>query len=492
MARNKAPTIGCNGFNMVDEKDIQGLLKRGFGHLPQGLYVLLQISNPPAMKSWLQAHMDKVTTAAEDKPSQAINIAFTCSGLKKLQLPASVLQSFSREWQESMITPERSCRLGDIQHNAPENWEWGDSHHSQIDLLLCGFHETHKKSQRWLQDLEQQPFLQIVHTLNCNSLPNNKEHFGFRDGISQPAIKNLHAGKAALNSIATGEFILGHRNEYDEVDFGPTIATKHDKHLLLKSNKKGISYLGLNGSYLVFRQLEQDVKAFWQYADEQSKDEYNKSHPQSRLLFASKMVGRWPNGKRIRAGATAQPSSGIAHKPENNFTYERDQAGLGCPIGSHIRRANPRGTLSGQKKIKDAIKTSNRHRILRRGRSYGAPLSSTMTPEAFLQAKDNDEKRGLLFICLNADIARQFEFVQQTWLNNNKFRGLYDEVDPIAGIKPKSQQALGNHFSIPGKPFRQRLRQVPPFVTVKGGGYFFLPSISALKFLSTLADEPSE
>ena len=104
---------------MVDEKDIQGLLKRGYGKLPQGHYLLLQIVDPSQMKIWLQSQLDRITTAAESNPNQAMNIAFTCSGLNKLQLPESALQNFSRQWQESMITPERSTRIGDIQHNDP-------------------------------------------------------------------------------------------------------------------------------------------------------------------------------------------------------------------------------------------------------------------------------------------------------------------------------------------------------------------------------------
>ena len=471
---------------MVDKKDIQGLIKQGYGYLKYGKYLLMQISDPAGFRQWLESHIDQITSAAADKPHQVINIAFTHQGLKTLGLPESSLRTFAREWQESMVTPERSARLGDTQHNDPRDWDWGGPYQERIDVLWCGFFDSSKSCNAWQDTMQNLPFLTAVTAFDSHQLPQNKEHFGFRDGVSQPAIKGLHNSKETFNQLAPGEFILGYRNEYDEVVAGPTVDTALDQHLQLTADKQGKSYFGHNGSYLVFRQLRQDVKAFWEYADQQSIDEYHKSHPQARLLYAAKMVGRWPNGNPIAPGATAQPSAGIAHAPDNSFTFENDKGGLGCPIGSHIRRANPRATFDGQKKAKDALKTSNRHRILRRGRSYGLPLASAMTGEAFLDAEDNGDPRGLLFICLNSDIARQFEFVQQTWLNNSKFRGLHDEVDPIAGVKPKDQLTTAHHFSIPGKPFRHRLRQVPSVVRVRGGAYFFLPSIRALKFLAML------
>ncbi|MCG8672236.1 MAG: peroxidase [Pseudomonadales bacterium] len=474
---------------MIDKQDIQGFIKQGYGYLNYGRYLLVKIVDAAGFKQWLETHIDDISTAAQSDLKQTFNIAFTRSGLQRLSLPEDSLQSFAREWYENMVTPERSYRLGDTQHNAPENWQWGAPHQTTIDALLFGFFETSKGCKAWQQTIESFDFLEVIEVIEPRNLPQFKEHFGFRDGISQPTVKGMHKEKEKFNALATGEFILGHKNEYDEVAPCPVVNTNLDKHLQLKTNRQGDSLLGFNGSYLVFRQLEQDVHAFWDYVDQQSKDEYNKSHPQQRLLFASKMVGRWPNGKMIKPGATAQPSTGISNGPENQFTYENDTAGFGCPIGSHIRRSNPRATLDGQKKAKDAIKTANRHRILRRGRPYGEPIVSSMQADEILEKGNDDAQRGLLFLCLNADIARQFEFVQQTWLNNSKFRSLYTEVDPIAGIKPDAEHLLGNHFSIQGKPFRQRLRQVPSFITMKGGAYFFLPSIRALKFLSTLEDE---
>jgi deferrochelatase/peroxidase EfeB len=156
----------------------------------------------------------------------------------------------------------------------------------------------------------------------------------------------------------------------------------------------------------------------------------------------------------------------------NDFLYaDQDPHGFACPIGAHIRRTNPRDSLVPRK---DSLTVSNRHSILRRGRSYGAPL------QRFSTESDDGTERGLLFVCANANIARQFEFVQQTWVNSPKFGGLYDDRDPLLG----SHGAEGGTLTIPERPVRRRLTGLPRFTTVRGGGYFFLPGIRALRFLA--------
>jgi deferrochelatase/peroxidase EfeB len=189
----------------------------------------------------------------------------------------------------------------------------------------------------------------------------------------------------------------------------------------------------------------------------------------------------------------------------NQFTYESDVAGIQCPLGAHIRRANPRngdfpyGTNGligwlirvfgfGRKTLRDDLIASSRfHRILRRGREYGSKLS----PEEALESpEDAAPKGGLRFICLNANITRQFEFVQSAWMMNTKFDGLTGESDPL----------LGNRTSIAGCPFsdlfsvpqasglRRRFKGLPQFVTVRGGAYFFLPGIRTLRFIANIGE----
>jgi len=157
----------------------------------------------------------------------------------------------------------------------------------------------------------------------------------------------------------------------------------------------------------------------------------------------------------------------------DDFAYrETDERGFKCPIGSHIRRSNPRDSL-GPTAAK-AKATANRHRILRRGRSYGDRPKDRLV--------DDGIDRGLHFLCLNSDIERQFEFVQQTWCNNPVFGGLNGEVDPLVGNLTRGDEI----FTVPADPLRTRVHNLERFVTVKGGAYFFLPSISALRYLAAL------
>jgi deferrochelatase/peroxidase EfeB len=126
------------------------------------------------------------------------------------------------------------------------------------------------------------------------------------------------------------------------------------------------------------------------------------------------------------------------------------------------------------------LATANRHRILRRGRSYGHRPADPRI--------DDGVDRGLHFLCLNSDIERQFEFVQQTWVNNPVFGGLNGEVDPLIGNISRAETATTNAlFTVQADPLRSRVHNLQRFVTVKGGAYFFLPSISALRYLGSLA-----
>ena len=134
---------------------------------------------------------------------------------------------------------------------------------------------------------------------------------------------------------------------------------------------------------------------------------------------------------------------------ENDFRYHREDArGARCPVASHIRRSNPRDSLDPNPGSDDSLELNRRHRLLRRGREYG----SSLTTEEALQGEDDGEPRGLHFICLSGNIARQFEFVQQTWLNNPKFDGLYDDADPLVG----PSEPYGGCFTAPGDGIRER------------------------------------
>jgi deferrochelatase/peroxidase EfeB len=170
---------------------------------------------------------------------------------------------------------------------------------------------------------------------------------------------------------------------------------------------------------------------------------------------------------------------------DNAFLFHQsgDADGFKCPIGSHIRRTNPRDSLEPMPGSARSIEVGKRHRILRRGRPYGAPAAGSMNVAEIAAAGETAWERGLHFICFNTHIGRQFEFIQHSWVNNAKFDGLYEDDDPIVGSRGASG-APGGVFTIQGEPVRTRVTGMPRFVHVRGGGYFFMPGLRALRFLA--------
>ena len=152
-------------------------------------------------------------------------------------------------------------------------------------------------------------------------------------------------------------------------------------------------------------------------------------------------------------------------------------------MGSHIRRTNPRDSLGPDPGSAKSIAVNKRHQLLRRGRIFGVPVAASMDPDEIMNG-DPAGERGLYFICLNANISRQFEFVQHSWSNNPKFAGLYSDPDPLTGTRHSTAEP--DAFTIPADPVRQRVTGLPEFVTVRGGGYFFLPGIRAIRYLAAL------
>jgi deferrochelatase/peroxidase EfeB len=235
--------------------------------------------------------------------------------------------------------------------------------------------------------------------------------------------------------------------------------------------------------------LHQDVRGFWQAIDARAG-----GVDVEREWLASQLVGRTRSGEPIVVDGSA-PARDLS-----SFTFESDPAGNRCPIGAHIRRSNPRTAdlppggmgvisqlirtlgLDSESRARDLAASSRFHRLLRRGREFGVQV----TPEQALKLPAPVES-GLHFVCLNANIQRQFEFVQSAWIISTRFNGLHDESDPLLGNRKSS--AAGSrcgYFSMPRSdgPTR-RLDSLPQFVTVAGGAYFFLPGIRALRWLAS-------
>jgi Dyp-type peroxidase family len=306
-----------------------------------------------------------------------------------------------------------------------------------------------------------------------------KEHFGFADGISQPTIEGLSSRKdIPPNTIAPGEFILGYVNEYGLYTDRPLLDVSADPlHVLpLDAEGSGKLDLGRNGTYVVLRQLAQDVRGFWRFVDTASKQLDGVDHPHLRTWLAAKMVGRWPSGTPL----TLSPDADNPLLTQaNDFTYQyADEFGLNCPIGAHVRRSHPRDSLDPAPGTVRSVELDKRHRLLRRGREYGPPVPPD---ELLSEPPPDDPERGLFFVVVTANIGRQFEFVQHSWVNSPKFDNLYADPDPISGYHP----AGGANFTIQSDPVRQQVRNMPQFVTTRGGAYFFLPGLRALRYLTS-------
>ncbi len=453
----------------LERHDIQGFVLSSYAHLPCANYLLLRINDPEPTREWIKRLESQITTAERKQEGFSLNLAFTSTGLSKLGFTASELSTFSRAFAEGMISEHRSRILGDTDENEPKSWDWGSAD-NPVDILLLIFAEDENMLDAQLSlrcgEIESCGGLQTVAALAAGRQPDTKEHFGFEDGVGQPVIEG--SGSEAKQQertrhatvLKTGEFILGYENELNICVALPNI--------------KEMPTFGRNGTYLVFRQIEQDVAKFWKYLRDITRRADGANDDDALEYLAAKIVGRWKSG----APLTKYPHGDPYKNPpkisnENDFDYhEQDKKGFGCPIGAHIRRSNPRDSLGPDPET--ALQSAKRHRIIRRGRSYGSRIKNYFV--------DDGVPRGLNFICLNGDIERQFEFIQQTWINNKTFAGLYDEVDPLIGKKDKNS----NSFTVQNDPVRQRIHNLQDFVKIKGGAYFFMPGIRALQHLARL------
>lgn len=479
----------------LELEDMQGLIIRGYEKLPEAKFLLLQINDATGAKQYLASILGQITTAANKPEHTALHIAFTASGLHALQLPPSVLASFQREFLEGMQEPTRAHILGDTHLNAPAQWQWGGPNNGRVDLLLLCYANTPSNLDQ-LCALHINAFKQygiyLIKTQETETIPRAKEHFGFRDGISKPFIEGLkNYSEQEKPVIKAGEFILGYENEYENYTSSPLVPLSEDPENILpiyiKSNEH--KDLGKNGTYLIYRQMTQDVPGFWKYLKENSKEPAN-TNEEAAIKLGAKMVGRWPEGAPLVLSSEeidTNPST------ENNFGYwKEDPEGMKCPFGAHIRRNNPRDFLLtersqstnlklNEKRKEVSVEMIRKHQILRRGRSFGKPLDPSMEPEKLMAASDDGVFRGLHFICLAGHISRQFEFILNAWSKSPTFSGLYNDSDPL-GAKQASDH-LDNEFTCPAAPARRKYRNMPQFTQLVGGAYFFLPGIKALQYI---------
>jgi Dyp-type peroxidase family len=484
--------------------DIQGFITSGYGHLPVAAYLIVEIRRLDSARMWLKDLFPMVTTstswrvqpeAPKVKPQCAVNLAITFAGLQALGLSRESLCSFPPEFRDGMASAERSRILGDTKESDPNNWELGGHRNPAIHVLLI-LHAPSREDMAALRDVHRSLIRRfgdgiIEHegiAQEGERPSHGKEPFGFHDGIAQPDITGI-SGKG----VNTGEFIMGYRNAYNFVAVSPVATAKDDPRGLVpplqnpNHAEAGYRDFGLNGTFVVYRKLQQNVAGFWRFLQSESVRLKNIPDPEFMIWLAAKMVGRWPSGAPLVL-APLQDDPRISDSDE--FLYaDADSHGLACPLGAHIRRTNPRDLVRAAAP-RESLHMTSRHRLLRRGKPYGPDLfdltvldhlKDEVSLKTIIDIEDDGRSRGIHFFCINTSIKSQFEFVQQAWANNPHFNGLRGNRDPLIG----DNNATGDSsMHVPRHPVSLITDPLPRFVTVRGGAYFFMPGLRALRFLA--------
>ena len=501
----------------IDLFDVQGDVIRAYASYGFAFsrYICLKFDDGNTGRAFVSDLLKKITSGANwddgpnsvPKPTATTNIAFTYEGLKALEVPRESLRGFPTDFMMGMKA--RREILGDDGLSAPEFWDpvWLKPIHALVSLnavrpdfleeryqWLLGLIEKSNGSVSLVtghcgdNGVEDLPY-QAGHVLfDDKGNPTPKEHFGYTDGITDPIFEGLPdvekrvvgrgkqtkvGGDGGWQPLATGEFLLGHIDEAHEYPKAPMPRT-----------------LSRNGTFMAYRKLHENVGTFNQYLDEQGK-----IFPGGKELLAAKFVGRWrDNGAPLTQAPDAASKKEwdarfASANPEEQdrmlagVVYDDDLQGIKCPFSSHIRRINPRASL--QFENSNAFDTpgalANRRRVMRRGLPYGTSKEGQTT---------DDGNHGVIIMFLNASIERQFEFVQQQWINyGNDFKEANDK-----------EVIVGNHSGtgrvvFPVAPDSEHppffLNKIPRLVELRGGEYFFIPSIMALNLIADGLVDPT-
>jgi len=439
---------------MIELDDIQHyLLTRPNATIAQ--YNFMTFKSAEGGRKFIAALLHTIGTAksvmeASETDMRWVTLAFTFNGLRQLGLDEDSLSTFPEPFRQGMAA--RAAMLGDTGDNHPDHWEdkmTSPDLHAAVILFARDQNERERCLKEHQQYLDQNPDVSVISTLLLEAIPPFDyihEHFGYRDRITTPVIEGMgiEATPGSHPASKPGEFFLGYPDE-----------TGHTPPLPLPE------ILTKNGSFLAYRKMQEHVGRFRDYL------KANGNTIEEQELVAAKLMGRW---RTTGAPLVLSPDKddkelGWNEKRNNNFDFGKmDPQGYGCPMGAHIRRMNVRDTKVSQ--------IMNRRLIIRRGGTYGPYL-----PE---DVPDDGANRGIAVFGGCADIARQFEFLISVWSNDLEFAEL-NERDPFTGLQDGTLD-----FKIPKRPIKRKLKGLPAFTNVKGGAYFFLPSIKGLQYLTTL------
>ncbi len=472
-------TAAANDGETLRLADVQGTILRGY-RVDRARHFVLRVADAARGRAFLGSLVDgsaerpQVTTAArwERKPTWFLNLGITAAGLQAL---GQRVDGFPQAFRRGATDPATAALVGDVGDAAPGNWVHGLGDGARVHLILSlwtlGDPAALERASASLR--AQFHGVEELGAADAAALPDNKVHFGYTDNISQPTVQGAPPTKRPLPDrqpvAPTGEFLLGYPNQNGNgatYDVEPAVLSK-------------------NSSFAAFRLLEQDVAGFERWL--QAAAPKLGIDPE---LLAAKVCGRWRSGVPLSLSpGTGTPDPPLAPEQINDYTYVSsdpaldDTYGYRCPIGSHMRRTNPRDEL--------VIGGGSTHRIVRRAMPYGP---------AYDPANPSDEPRGLVGWFINASLRDQFELIMNSWVNTATF---VRSPPPVPGAPPPPDNPVRNisgqdvllgvndpktsSFTLPRPPSeggRLRVSGFGPFVTTRGGAYCYLPSITALNAIA--------
>ena len=439
---------------MIELDDIQATVLRYRPEPYFGTHVMLRVDDARAGRELLRRLTPHVDSAADwwKAGEPWISVAITYAGLVALGVPEDSLQSFPEAFRAGMAA--RADELRDRGDNDPERWEppFADGRVHIGVSVFSDSRETWRRTMDTARRHYEGPGLTVLAEEDFGAQPGDLNPLGYKDSIGQPAIEG--SGVEPLPgqgpAIKAGEFILGYPGEAGT----PLPAPRPD-------------VLGRNGTYVGLRKYQSRVGTFNRFLQAQAETD------EQRELLAAKLVGRWRSGAPLTlAPDRDDPALGADPQRNDDFTYAADADGKQVPLGSHMRRMNPRDTKLAR------LTDVNIHRIIRRSTTYGAPYDPSATSR-----QDDETPRGIHFLFISAKAMATLEFLQQEWINDGDFMSLGDERDPNVGL-----QEEGATFTIPHDPVRRRVHGIETFNVLRGGEYFFMPSLSALRWLGDLEE----
>lgn len=435
----------------IDLDDIQALILRSRPVPYFGTVALLQITDAENAKQLLKQMLPLINSAKDWHKSveASVFLTFTYNGLEKIGVPKDSLDSFPESFKQGMA--KRASFLNDVGVNDPKNWEEAfknENIHIAAAVIADKEENWKKKLEEFRAMIDNHSGVNVLVSQDFGATEEVKNVFGFRDGISNPEVEGsgIDVPSGFDRPIKAGEFILGYPGEGDMTKPYP----KPD-------------VLGKNGSFMIFRKYQSQVADFNKYVKE------NTHSPEEAELLAAKMVGRWRSGAPLSLAPEKDDKElGEDAAKNNDFSFKDDEYGKKCPFSSHIRRMNPRDSKTF------VLEDERLHRIIRRSVTFGDVVPPQVT-------EDDGKERGQYFMGISANAMETLEFLLKQWANDGNSQNLGSEKDPMIGVQDED-----GLFSMPADPLLKRYKGLQTFNIMKGGEYCFIPSISALKWISEL------